>query len=872
MASSSTDADDISLSPAYAECIQSFTRLILSLSEEHCRVIRLKQVHLPQLLEEYGRTKIWGDQTKAELPSTARGSLDDTLRHDTELRCLTKAGIMVTMARLLSDSTLATYIAKRKYDATAGSDHDSISSVSADSDSDAVGEGDDGGDGEHHYRRMPKIRLLVQQIVEQISSLYDLSSLLRRPTIWNKYISSLPSKPDTVTLGNIDENHIAEKLLQWRGLTKSAHSVKFEDEEVAPQRQGRAVDGIEDILWFCHRLARANARRREQLRYWVDHPYSSRQDTANAFNPGLEQLPVGRRPVQASESQASTLKPPNSDLPSKEPKTGISMQSFSTAAISDIHDTNTNVRPLTVYSPTVVGSKRSNYIPSLPKAASENKTFLCPYCGATLESSKMKNEQSWMRHLFRDLRPYVCTFKNCQNSGKLFVTRRDWIYHELQIHRREFSCNQCHKVKSSRQDMSRHLREDHSESISPTHLEIILDLSSRQVDVSDSKKDPCLICGEEFSLHNLQKHLSHHMEDLALFVLSNTHEEEEGGGSKDSVRVVNLRSQGIAADTKSEASSLGYSDTGSRGQDPTEFAKVFTYEEEGYASKFSCWEIEDPDQEVIRTQDPGQFDGEPAKSQLYKGLTIEGDIYGQLRFLFKVDYIEPVDLQFGSDGIWLPTNDGLFETVHSTGWLQRTPERVSIPKNMDGIDFGVNSLLYRSSTSHFLAVPIDCRSSSMQKRLIRTGNSWRRLYFRNDEGRNLSSVTYTASNFTLAGQGSHDWIPEILPATYRYNSSENTPFTHLTGDLALIIGLVAFSCPRERDTSCLIDVMQRCFRPPRWVRHRSDPERIDRHGVVVNIRIDPEAGNMSVSEEHLRKFVNGDYGPLLMASELSRLT
>lgn len=83
-----------SLSESYIECIQSFGKFVLALDEKDCRVIHLEQVDLPEILEEYGRIKIWGDQTKADLPARARGSLDDTLRHEDELKCLVQAILM----------------------------------------------------------------------------------------------------------------------------------------------------------------------------------------------------------------------------------------------------------------------------------------------------------------------------------------------------------------------------------------------------------------------------------------------------------------------------------------------------------------------------------------------------------------------------------------------------------------------------------------------------------------------------------------------------------------------------------------------------------------------------------------------------------
>ncbi|EGD92746.1 hypothetical protein TESG_00314 [Trichophyton tonsurans CBS 112818] len=239
--------------------------------------------------------------------------------------------------------------------------------------------------------------------------------------------------------------------------------------------------------------------------------------------------------------------------------------------------------------------------------------------------------------------------------------------------------------------------------------------------------------------------------------------------------------------------------------------------------------------------------------------------YKSLRFLFKVDYIQADDesLQFDADGLWSPPHECTYSTLYSTEWLQRTPERVVPAKTHGDSDFAVCSLLYRSSTSYFFTVPVDCRNNdSMQNHIEQTEQSWRRLRFKNDERQNLSIATFSATGYTLAGRGSRDWVPELLPDTYNDSYCSPVPFTHLTGDLALIVGLIAFSCPRERDKHCLSDIMQRCFKPPRWSPHHSPPQRIDRHGVVVTIRADPEAGDLREGKRELRKFQDGSYGAL----------
>ncbi|KAJ6178050.1 C2H2 type zinc finger domain protein [Penicillium mononematosum] len=506
---------------------------------------------------------------------------------------------------------------------------------------------------------MPKIRLLVQQMLEQIRSLYELSALLRRPKISDKYIRSVNSNskgatlndqdslPLDVSFSHYDEGHIVEKVLQWRGLAKSGRCVEFEDEDVAPMGQTLTDDGVEDILWFCQRLSGANTRRREQLQYWTDHPYDPKQDTSNVAPLETQfqvPVPVHGKQVEEKEplSQPAILNPPNLDVSRKGPKSVMSKQSFSTAAVSDIHDTKTNVRPRTVYAPTAIGQGRSNSVPHPPKAEDGKLTFPCPYCGMTLESSEMQNRATWKRHVFRDLRPYVCTFEDCANAGKLYVSRHDWIYHELQIHRRKYVCKECDKRCPSRKEMSTHLREHFGESISPAQLVLILDLCDHQIDVSGAnEKDTCLVCGEELQLSTLQGHLAAHMEDIALFILPSAYEEEETGGSRASVQVAKLESKGTSSGTDSEASSLAFSTAGDYGQTPADFSKLLTSEEAGYTSKFSSWRTTDEDQElesikamVTRLEDPDRDVRHAAVQALSDQTTLPDEIFNT-----RLDYL-----------------------------------------------------------------------------------------------------------------------------------------------------------------------------------------------------------------------------------------
>jgi len=135
---------------------------------------------------------------------------------------------------------------------------------------------------------------MVRQITEQIRSLYNLSALLRRPTMSSKYIRSerkdqaLIRDLDTDVIplheaySTIDKRHVAEKMRQWRGPRGGADCVGAEERAADVKQflsEQASLAGLqkecceyEDIVWLHQRLSKANTKRREQLEYWVKHP------------------------------------------------------------------------------------------------------------------------------------------------------------------------------------------------------------------------------------------------------------------------------------------------------------------------------------------------------------------------------------------------------------------------------------------------------------------------------------------------------------------------------------------------------------------------------------------------------------------------
>ncbi|KAI5806083.1 hypothetical protein EDC01DRAFT_133541 [Geopyxis carbonaria] len=162
-------------------------------------------------------------------------------------------------------------------------------------------------------------------------------------------------------------------------------------------------------------------------------------------------------------------------------------------------------------------------VPHPPRSAEPlgDRPFPCPFCYYFINPSSTR---SWERHVFKDLKPYVCTFEDCIDHTQLFESRREWFNHEVQTHRREWCCAQCEKIFRTRDKFKAHLNTTHPEQYSNS----IVNLCERAV----LTEQQCPICSKRCQYAKIASHLGRHMQQIALFVLresSNEEEDEEGG-------------------------------------------------------------------------------------------------------------------------------------------------------------------------------------------------------------------------------------------------------------------------------------------------------------------------------------------------------
>lgn len=128
------------------------------------------------------------------------------------------------------------------------------------------------------------------------------------------------------------------------------------------------------------------------------------------------------------------------------------------------------------------------------------------------------------RHVFRDLRPYICTFPACQTPERLYASRSEWMYHEMQTHLRRWKCEDCDLEYESRQAMEAHIKTSHPQHAGPKQLQIMLDICNRPI--HDGLLSCPLCPAQSLVLFHRRFHLAQHMEDIALFTIPRSAEED----------------------------------------------------------------------------------------------------------------------------------------------------------------------------------------------------------------------------------------------------------------------------------------------------------------------------------------------------------
>ncbi|KAL4757598.1 uncharacterized protein BDW70DRAFT_163356 [Aspergillus foveolatus] len=143
------------------------------------------------------------------------------------------------------------------------------------------------------------------------------------------------------------------------------------------------VDDEASPQFMVERLARANMNRRKQFKYWE------------------------RRKIKYDYYHRAATEPSTATSPN----TAVILETGSTVS------TDTFVV-------TFGGTFDPSKLPPPPEVDADSPEFECPYC-FTMCAEETARPHAWRRHILRDLRPYICTFKNCKNADQQYDTFTD---------------------------------------------------------------------------------------------------------------------------------------------------------------------------------------------------------------------------------------------------------------------------------------------------------------------------------------------------------------------------------------------------------------------------------------------------------------
>jgi hypothetical protein len=179
------------------------------------------------------------------------------------------------------------------------------------------------------------------------------------------------------------------------------------------------------------------------------------------------------------------------------------------------------------------------------------------------------------------------------------------MYHETQMHRRQWTCASCSNQKfASKNDMRSHLLAMHSGDFPESQLAIMVDICERPMD--DDENVDCPICLATLALSALRVHLATHLEELALFVLPCHMEDRSQDAGSD--RAEGAAGQDFASDASSSEDGLPALDfekslpDALHSQDPEMFSTLLQSQLES-EGKWEDWVSQNLQ---IETQDDGE--------------------------------------------------------------------------------------------------------------------------------------------------------------------------------------------------------------------------------------------------------------------------
>lgn len=135
------------------------------------------------------------------------------------------------------------------------------------------------------------------------------------------------------------------------------------------------------------------------------------------------------------------------------------------------------------------------------------------------EQGKQDVNSTYRRHVFSDLRPYVCLEQACETPHEEYSRRHLWFGHLAQAHWRVWACPfNCAGEMTSADALEIHLVKTHSQSMHADEIKKLVQMGGRKV--AEVSEVMCPLCQEIMpSAKHYMRHVGRHQEDLALFAL-----------------------------------------------------------------------------------------------------------------------------------------------------------------------------------------------------------------------------------------------------------------------------------------------------------------------------------------------------------------
>lgn len=370
--------------------------------------------------------------------------------------------------------------------------------------------------------------------------------------------TSIGSAIDTLFRLNISicntAPHDRIKMLRY---TDTSHFEPYDIEHVRTKFSSTTADTKEPDPDLVARLGKAISWRRQYFRYQEMRREMGRKTSEQ----GTDHAGEGKSTIEGESTLASSIPlhlrnaPPSGAADDDDgAPAGVIDED---APLSDAGASRTS------FATTLAAGGRPK-VPPLPKGVDGERPFECPFCFSMVAAS---TRAAWKRHVFSDLRPYICLDPDCPVPNLDYERRRHWKQHLKMAHWKKWSCTTCtdggELVEfSSARALAHHLSDAHRNggAIEADDADLGGLITNGQRQKLPDEPTLCPLCGQEqktFAAYT--RHVGRHQEDLALFALpqlpgaeEDENEDDENDEGRNEAQSVEAKSTSNSDDSEPE--------------------------------------------------------------------------------------------------------------------------------------------------------------------------------------------------------------------------------------------------------------------------------------------------------------------------------